>query len=76
MEILLRCIQKCIHVNLCTNLYTSLKNLKGEINVRLFIALALAVPLYNMVGFGWGILLIAGLQLLAGLDLELWKRRR
>lgn len=52
------------------------KKLKGEINVRLLIALVLAVPLYNMVGFGWGILLIAGLQLLAGLDLELWKRSR
>lgn len=76
MEILLRCIQNCILVNLCTNLYTSLKKLKGEINVRLLIALVLAVPLYNMVGFGWGILLIAGLQLLAGLDLELWKRSR
>jgi len=44
--------------------------------MRIAIAFLLAVPIYNMVEFGWGWLLIITLQILAGLDLELWNRSR
>lgn len=43
--------------------------------IRPFIALALAVPLYITIGFGWEFFLIFGLQSLAGLEVNLFNNK-
>jgi hypothetical protein len=42
--------------------------------MRVLIALFLAFPLYYITNFGWEYFLIIGLQLLAGIDSEIFRR--